>query len=84
MNTSPGSLSLTRKHAQHAPFSDDGTTTRHGKALAMAHGINLHSPAATSMSRHKRRRQTIINLAWATVVIALVTWAWLAAWRVLV
>ena len=68
----PGRLHLLPKHRYHVTGDgDDGTTTRHGKALAMAQGIDLRSPAATSMRRHKRRRRIVINAAWAVVTVAI-------------
>ena len=61
----------------HGDF-DDGTTTRMSKAVAMAHGINLHSPAAVSMDRHRRRRRTAaITLAIAVALICALAVRWM-------
>ena len=66
-----GSMRVVPRRPEHVHGDgDDGTTTRMGKALAMLHGINMHSPAAHSMERHRRRRRsTAIMLA---IVVALV------------
>ena len=62
---------------------NDGTTTRYGNKIAMAHGIDLHSKEATSMLRHKSHRKRVVNIVWLVLGVGLVVWAWWTAWRYL-
>jgi hypothetical protein len=71
MNTGFGSLALTPKHPGHSHGDgNDQTTTRMLKSVAMANQINLRSPAAVSMDKHKVLRRRAIYAAWSAVVIA--------------
>jgi hypothetical protein len=71
MNTQIGSLALAQKHPGHSHGDgDDQTTTRMLKSVAMANQINLRSPAAASMDKHKAWRRRAIYAAWSAVVIA--------------
>lgn len=77
-NTAVGSMRVVKKRPGHVHGDgDDGTTTRMSKAIAMLHGINLHSPAAQSMERHRRRRRSTgitIVIAVALVCALAVRW----------
>jgi predicted nucleic acid-binding Zn ribbon protein len=48
------------------------------KAIAMAHGINLHSPGAHSMAQHRRRRRsTAIALVIALALVCALAVRWM-------
>ena len=73
-----GSLRVQPRDPRHVHGDgDDSTTTIMGKAVAMTHGINLRSPAAYSMSRHRRQRRAvwaILGVLAACVVVGAVRW----------
>ncbi len=66
-----GSMALLPKRPR--VWGDDQTTTRMGKALAMAVGIDLSGPQAESMRRHRRakRRVGLVTAAIAAFAIVL-------------
>jgi hypothetical protein len=90
MNTNIGSMALRPRDPQHVHGDgDDGTTTRMTKAVAMASGINLHSPAAHSMDRHrdaqKKIRRLVLSigvgvLAGAGVIMVWESWPKIVGW----
>ena len=74
-----GSLRVVPRDPQHihGDGNDSPTTIMH-KGIAMAHGINLHSPAAVSMDRHRRRRRTAaITLAIAVALVCALAVRWM-------
>ena len=82
-----GSLALLPKRPR--VWGDDQTTTRMQKAIAMAAGVDLSSPAAVSMRRYRRAAiwAYLALVALGAVVVALVVreaarWlAWDSVWR---
>ncbi len=73
-----GSLRVAPRDPRHVHGDgDDSVTTIMAKKIAMLHGINLRSPAAYSMSRHRRQRRAvtaIICVVAACVVIGAIRW----------
>lgn len=64
-----GSLALLPKRPR--VWGDDQTTTRIGKAIAMAVGAEVSGPRVESMRRHRRARRRL-SLAAAAVGVAVV------------
>jgi hypothetical protein len=81
-DTVVGSLRVVPKHPGHVHGDgDDGTTTRMNKAVAMANGINLNSPAAVSMDRHRDAQKKIRRLAFSIGVGVLTGCAVIMVWE---
>jgi hypothetical protein len=73
-----GSLRVLPRDPRHVHGSgNDGVTTIYGKAVAMSSGIDIRSPAASSMARHRRQRRAvlaILGIVAACVALGAVRW----------
>jgi hypothetical protein len=73
-----GSLRVVPRRPGHVHGDgDDGTTTRAGKAAAMAGGINLTLPVRSYRRHRQARTRLIVACVALAVVLALAArWAW--------
>jgi hypothetical protein len=71
-NSNIGSMALRPRRPQHVHGDgDDGTTTRAGKAAAMAGGIDLRLPVRSMRAHRQARTRLVVGIVMVSVVVAL-------------
>jgi hypothetical protein len=72
MDTNIGSMALRPRDPQHVHGDgNDGTTTRAGKAAAMAGGIDLKLPVRSMRAHRQARTRILVGIVMVAVVVAL-------------
>jgi hypothetical protein len=81
-NSNIGSMALRPRDPKHVHGDgDDGTTTRAGKAAAMAGGIDLRLPVRSIRRHRQARTRLIVAIVCVGVVVALALhWLWRASY----